>query len=224
MMHAMPLLTKLCIDKSSQMNLAVASRFRDITEIRINSLLEAIHYEDEFLDGVIDIGVHLETKIRTVPFLSRFDKLKMVHFGVKKENGEIVEGFSPVNGFNFFEDGEIDYPNEPVRDRMKAFLDHISGAFSIGALPKHLVMSGLCCPDAHGYHGRNRRSNNCETCLRACRSFPLKSVVEFECRGSSSTAFGHRIRRTHGLDVCIERAQIESIIESRPGGERIALL
>ena len=41
MLHdALPLLRKICIDKSSQMNLAVASRFRDIREIHISCLFE----------------------------------------------------------------------------------------------------------------------------------------------------------------------------------------
>ena len=75
MLHAMPLLTKICIDESYQMNLAVASRFRDITEIRINSLLEAtVQNEGEGEEEFTTIDVDLETKIRTVPFLSRFDK------------------------------------------------------------------------------------------------------------------------------------------------------
>ena len=63
------------------------------------------------------------------------------------------------------------------------------------------------------------RSNDCATCIRACNSHPLKTVVEFESRGSSSNS--GRSGRSHGLDVCLERAQIESIIESRPGGKAL---
>ena len=90
MLNAMPLLTKLRIDKSSQMNLAVASRFRDITEIHINSLLK-INVEDEITDMYIDN----ESKMRVVPFLTRFDKLERVVFGGKNnETGEDMEDFS----------------------------------------------------------------------------------------------------------------------------------
>lgn len=63
------------------------------------------------------------------------------------------------------------------------------------------------------------RGHNCKTCLRACKNFPLKSVVEFESRGSSSS--NAKLGRMYGLDVCLERAQIESIIESRQGGHEL---
>ena len=95
---------------------------------------------------------------------------------------------------------------------------HFSGAFICGTLPKQLrEISGLCCPDATDRQGM--RNNECPTCMRACQNFPLKSVVEFESRGSSSNS--GKCGRTHGLDVCLERAQIESIIESRPGGKAL---
>ena len=213
MLHAMPLLTKLCIDKSSQMNLAVASRFRDIREIHINSLLKVTVDEQ----GYNDMDIDMETKLRVVPFLIRFvSTLEYVCFGQKNvANGKTIEGYASTDAY-FWDESDEGYPNECSKDRMMAFLDLLSGAFGIGALPTHLKISGLCCPDAGGSHGRR---NSCETCLRACRSFPLKSVVEFECRGSSSS--NGRSGRMYGLDVCLERAQIESIIESRPGGKQL---
>ena len=48
----MPLLRTISIDKSSQMNLAVASRFHDIETIRINSLMSI---EDEDPDDGINL-------------------------------------------------------------------------------------------------------------------------------------------------------------------------
>ena len=44
----------------------------------------------------------------------------------------------------------------------------------------------------------------------------MGSVSHFECRGSSKS--NAKSGRSHGLDVCLERSQIESVIESRPGG------
>ena len=96
---------------------------------------------------------------------------------------------------------------------MLSFLDMISGAFRCGVLSKQIVISGLCCPDLNDQRGA---PGPCETCVKACNSFPLKSVVTFECEGSSIKSA--RLGRLCSLDVCLERARIESIIESRPDG------
>jgi hypothetical protein len=90
----------------------------------------------------------------------------------------------------------------------------ISGAFGIGAFPSHLKISGLACPNIVNSMGRD-----CTTCQRACKSFPLESVVAFESDGSSSN--NARSGRPYGLDVCLPVAEIESIIESRPGGKEL---
>ena len=197
----MPLLTTLHIDKSSQMNLAVLSRFRDIKTIHINTLLNAT------VDDGIDIYLMQEPLIRIVPFLSRITSLERVIFNVNDDVGDVVMNFPIANGY--FIAGEEQYPDEGSRESMLAFLDHLSGAYRCGAFAKKLRISGICCPDTNN---ADRRSANCETCLRACQSFPLKSVAEFECRGSSEN--NARSGRTYGLDVCLERAQVESIIES----------
>ena len=217
MLHeTMPRLTKLRIDKSSQMNLTVASRFRDVTDICINSLLKQVVQnagmgEDEFKEVEVDF----DTKIRVVPFLSHFKPtLERVHFGGKDEAGEDIVGFAPAA--QIFWEGEDGYPNDGDRESMLAFIDMISGAFSCGALSKHLKISGLCCPDT-----TNRRfgSGQCSTCQRACKSFPLESVIHFENEGSSVN--NARSGRSYGLDVCLQVGQIESIIESRPGGKEL---
>ena len=59
----MPLLSKISIDRSSQMNLVVASRFRDIKEIHINSLfvltiflsLSGINFEYSFKLSILTL-------------------------------------------------------------------------------------------------------------------------------------------------------------------------
>ena len=199
---AMPLLTTLHIDNSSQMNLKVTSRFRDIKEIHINSLLD-IENDD---DGYPDTNIDLESKIRLVPFLSRFDNLERVLFW-----GKDVDGNIKAAAKCYYWEGDEGYPNDGAREKFMSVLDSISGAYNCGALPNHLKLSGLCCPDC-----TSRPNNNCEVCIRACKSFPLESVAEFECRGSSAS--NGRAGRPYGLDVCIERATLESIVESRPGG------
>lgn len=211
MLHdAIPLLRELSIDKSSEINMAVASRFREIREIRINSLFE-VTYDDDIKDICLDF----ETKNRAVHFLSRFDKLERVFFGVKNEAGQVEDNFSLANGY--FYEGDETYPYEGSRDRMLAFIDSISGAYRCGALPKLLRISGLCCPDTTNLGGH--RGTECDTCLRACKNFPVEAVLCFDCRGSSIS--NARSGRSHELDVCLERAQVESIIESRPGGHEL---
>ena len=217
MLHeVMPLLKSICIDESYQMNLAVASRFRDIREIRINSLLtKEIENEGMGDDEYTYIVVDFESRIRILPFLAKFNQLELVHFGCKDNEGDVFDTFSPT--YETFFEGDERYPYEGERERMLAFVDMLSGGYRCGSLPKSLKISGLCCPDASNITGL--RGDNCRTCTRACNSFPLQSVVEFESRGSSdSTADSGRM---FGLDVCLERAKIEDIIERRPGGKEL---
>lgn len=216
--EVMPLIKSICIDESYQMNLAVASRFRDIKDIRINSLLSTIVQnegmgDDEYTEILIDF----ESKIRILPFLAKFNQLELVHFGGKDEDGDVIEDFSPTL-LNIFEGDEM-YPNEGERESLLGFIDMLSGGYRCGSLPKSLKISGLVCPDAYNHNGNRDRTNNCETCIRACKSFPLESVVEFECLGSSNS--NARSERIFGLDVCLERAKIESIIAGRPGGKEV---
>jgi len=217
MLHeTMPLLTKLRIDIAKQMNLTVASRFRDVTDIHINSLLLEDVADARSEDETHFIDVDLETKNRVVPFIARFvQTLERLHFGGKnRDDGEVVACFAAADGY-FFEDGEL-YPNEGSWGVMKGFIDQISAAFDVGAFPKHLQISGLACPNIV-----NTVDNGCSTCQRACKSFPLESVVAFESEGSSVS--NARSGRKHGLDVCLPMAEVESIIESRPGGKELLL-
>ena len=208
----MPRLTSLRIDKSSQMNLTVASRFRDVTDIQINSLLK-LRLVDP-VDNLSVVEIDTETKIRIAPFLSRFSTLERVHFGGKTEDGNDIVEFAPVQ--EYFEEGDI-YPFATSREVMLSFLDSLSGAFACGALHRDLKLYGLCCPDSSRTVGD---VSHCTTCQRAAKSFPLESVVLFERRGSSSS--NALSGRPYGLDVCLSRIQLESIIESRGGTELLS--
>ena len=138
---ALPLLTTLRIDKASQINVKVASRFRDITELHINSLLKVTFDGEEF-----DMAMDKESRIRVIPFLSKFDSLERVHFGCKnastenESTGKDMTHFAAVDCY--FWEGEDIYPNEGVRESMLVFIDLLSGALNCGALPKHLEVSG----------------------------------------------------------------------------------
>jgi hypothetical protein len=99
--ETMPLLTLLRIDKASQMHLGVASRFRDVTDIHINSLMKEVVIDFD-IDGteIKDVVVDLETRIKSIPFISRFlPTLERIHFGGKNRNGRDVEGFVPADAY-----------------------------------------------------------------------------------------------------------------------------
>ena len=98
---ALPLVTKLHIDRPSQLNLRLAmQRLRDVRDIYIYSLLpsDSIHNEryrssDQHVDQV--------TAIRAVPFLCGFSRLERVFFGFIKEDGTSHVGtFGAVEWFD----------------------------------------------------------------------------------------------------------------------------
>ena len=74
-LHAMPFITTLHIDKSSQLN-ALSSRYRDVTVVNIYSLFRV-----EGEGNNTRIIVDAETVMKAVLFLSRFTKLEKVFFG-----------------------------------------------------------------------------------------------------------------------------------------------
>jgi len=206
--NAIPLLKTLHIDKAAQMNLAIAYRFRDVTEININCLLKVEIIQEPGEPDWPTADIDFESRMRVVPFILKFQKLERMIFRGQGEDGEVLKRFAIANA-NFFDD-DLDTPT----DRMIALIDSISGAFRCGALPKKLKVMGLCCPNVGRQH-----ANSCKTCLRACKSFPLESVLHFESRQSSTThAYSDRM---HELDVCVNISTIESVIESRPGGHEL---
>ncbi len=221
MLHeTMPLLTKIEIDKAAQMNLAVASRFRDVTDIHINSLILRQVFNEGTYDEHANVSFDFESRIRVLPFLFCFVKtLERVHFGAKDNLGKVIEGFSIVNEWFYPDNMGEGYPHESSWDILMAFIDSLSGAFVCGAFPKHLQISGLCCPASSDCFGD--RNRDCTTCQRACKSFPLESVAAFHSQRSS---MGYaRAGRAFGLDVCLPMTEIDSIVESRPGGKELLL-
>ena len=143
--NAVPLLKTLHIDRPTQMNLVIANRFRDVTEIHINCLLKVTIVDDLPDEPAFnDVDLDNESRIRVIPFLSRFDKLERLIFGGQGEDGEAVKRFSIAEGL-FWEEGNR-YPDEAAVDKMLAFVDCICSAFLCGALPKKLKVMGLCCP------------------------------------------------------------------------------
>jgi len=120
MLHeVMPLIRNITIDESYQMNLAVASRFRDIKQIRINSLLTKEIVDEGTDDEYTYIVVDFESRIRVLPFLAKFNQLELVHFGAKDNDGDVFDVFSPT--YEHFFEGDDAYPDEGNRERMLAF-------------------------------------------------------------------------------------------------------
>jgi len=162
-----------------------------------------------------EVNLDFQSAHRVVSYLSQFDKLEKVFFGgTDADDGmKVIENFCPAD--EHFWEGDESYPNEGSREEMFRFLDNVSIGYSSGALSKHVHISGLCCPDTSNQRG----GNGCETCSLACKTFPLESVLNFESRGSSSSSA--LSNRPYSLDCCLSRAEIERIIESRPGGREL---
>ena len=123
----MPKLTTLHITKSRHLNIQLASRFRDVRDIHISSLLSTNEFTCVHLD--------LETRHVTVPFLQVFPKLKGVYFAGRDEAGGEIEHFSPADAMFTVAGDEHVYPNEGSTDSMNKFIDSIS-RFQLWCLAK----------------------------------------------------------------------------------------
>mmetsp|Transcript_31273 Transcript_31273/g.65884 ORF Transcript_31273/g.65884 Transcript_31273/m.65884 type:complete len:668 (+) Transcript_31273:211-2214(+) len=193
---AMPLVTTLHIDKSSQLN-ALASRFRDVREINIFSLLRQEN---------ANIKVDCNTVMKTTLFLSRFSKLEKVFLGGRDSSGETIGYGEPGHIWDDVQDKKL----------VMNLMDQLSKAFQCNFLPKSLLVLGLRCPRC--YHGAQGNST-CPSCQLACKNWPLEHVINFNNEGSSQwTKREFACCRPNCLDVCLTRDQIESIIETRSGG------
>ena len=210
----MPLVTMIHIEKSAEMNALSSMRFRGVRDVNIYSLIRQdplpLPHDPNYTESIVD----RDTAMRAVPFLSRFPKLERVVFRGKKSNGDIIG----------FEDSYID-EDDMDNEVGNTLIDLISASFQCQCFPKDLHLSGLRC--LHSYPDTNDGTgiSGCKVCQRACRSFPLNQVVNFENEGSSSMMLDDSdefySKRLYTLDVCLTRSEIESIIEARPGGKAL---
>jgi len=212
---AMPLVKTLHIDTALQMNIPLTSRFRDVTHINLYSLLRGrVNVDEEDEDNNEEIlHVNYDAIIRVVPFLSAFPNLQRVFFGGRWIDGEIAT-FSSHGSH-----GMIRNEYEEESRNIHTLMDNISGSFqSAGGLLKSVQVMGLRCPHS-GQNGNDDDESECKACIRACKSFPLDQVINFDNEGSS-VGLGDLFscKKAHFLDVCLSRSVIESIAEERPGG------
>lgn len=102
------------------------------------------------------------------------------------------------------------------------------------AAKKNLWVLGLRCPDSHRGVNMFNVASSCPTCIQACKSFPIDSVLNFEQGGSSewhmstmSSMPNQRSRdpnlpeQLYNLDVCVTLDQIEDIVTKRRGGNEL---
>lgn len=196
---AMPLVTAIHIDKSSQLN-ALASRFRDVQEVNIYSLL--LPDADNDGDGEEDLTVDFGTRMRAMPFLCRFSKLKQVFFGGRLSSGEVIG----------FDRGHI---SRSLRKRVDTLVDSMSEAYQSRLLPGDLCLLGLRCLRTSHRSGTSK----CLSCQRACNKWPLETVINFSNQGSSRDLGEPFVsNRSYSLDVCLTNEQINTIIETRSSG------
>ena len=137
---SIPRLTKIQIDKPFQLNARLVSRFRDVREIHINSLFSRRIMDEGTVDEIHFMGLDFETQNRVVPFLTCFgSKLERVYFGVKDEDGNLLDNFAVADGeTQYFFEGDEAYPDLSERERLLQFLDSISIGYQCGALSSNL--------------------------------------------------------------------------------------
>ena len=215
--YVMPLVTTISIENAEEMHAITSTRLRDVREVNIYSLLRIVEHEegDDHEDpDTIELMVDRDTAMRSVPFMSRFLKLERVFFGGKNSNGEVF-GFA---------DGCID-EDATENEAGNTLIDLISSAFQSHFIPAELIIHGLRCIHSEPNVYLEAGISECSVCQRACRSFPLDQVINFENEGSS---LAHQFasdmfysNRLYTLDVCLTRSEIESIVEARPGGNEL---
>jgi len=206
---AAPLVTSIHIMDATEMKSSVSKCFTDVRDIYIYSLHQVVldHYTDdeEEIDFVRYHTIDFETSMRAAPFLSNnFVKLERVFFGSmhkiegNEEEDESVVALLPyVDTKVIVDDDGGDF--DSVQENISRLIDSLSAAFRSGALSQNLLVRGLRCFSA---------DEECRVCKRACKSFPIISVVNFECDGSSR----HQLlsKRSFDLDLCLEQDQLVS--------------
>ena len=202
---AAPLVTSIHVMDATEMKSSVSKCFTDVRDIYIYSLHQVVLEDsDAEMVRVIDHSIDFETSMRAAPFLSNnFVKLERVFFGSihktddEEGDGSVVALLPYVDTKVIVDDDGGDF--DSVQENISRLIDSLSAAFRSGALPQNLLVRGLRCFSA---------DEECRVCKRACKSFPIRSVVNFECDGSSR----HQLlsKRSFDLDVCLEQEQLVS--------------
>ena len=168
---AMPLVTSLHIDKSSQLN-GLNVRFRDVQVLNVLSL---VHVQEEDNRNIMKVDGN--TVMSIVPFLLHFKKLKRAFLGGRDRDGDIV-GFHEHNCLYSNKDEQL----------IGNLMDQISNAFQRNFLPTDMLVLGLRCPKSN-IQGTSR----CQHCQLACKTWPIQHTINFENKGSS-----RRMKETFG--------------------------
>jgi len=161
MLHdALPLVTKLHIEKASQLRTGIVLRhLRDVRSVTIYNLFRT--YSNSISHAtLIEIDKDIATK--SVSFISkRLTHLESVSFW--GADGDSLCSFHP-GGWKFDWGGCI-----------YSLLDALSGAFDCRSLPHNLQIIGLSCPK------RIIGSTiDCAYCNKVCKMFPLELVGEID--------------------------------------------
>lgn len=172
---AVPLVTTLHITKSHQMDPFLSKRFVDIRDIYIYSLLTR--------QADFTYDVDFETSVRVTTFLSNnFANLERVFIGWTRY-GDLLP-YMRLHNVKRSADN---------KSNMSRLIESFSTGFRSRALSPTLSIRGLSCLRSQSFP-----QNDCQVCRRACESFPLATVANFECRGTSP----------YDLDVCLERETV----------------
>ena len=183
MRDAAPFVTELHVNKSSQMHASVGRRFSNVQTIYIYTLIQQMKddfynsdddfdEEEEDDDDDLEQDVDFETTVRAVPFIVAFANLKKIYFGGISVSNDWLYSVVPYLQLNFHDDYSFE-------EEISRLIDSISAGYRCGTLPPSLEVKGLICPQT--FRGHNAL---CGVCLRACESFPVKSVAEFDCMNS----------------------------------------
>ena len=196
---AMPLVTSLHIEKSSQLN-GLSARFRDVQVLNILSLVNVREGHGD------SMKVNQRTAMSAVTFMSNFRKLGRVFLGGRDRDGDLVGFHDPNHSYNN-EDEQL----------IRNLMDQISYAFQSNFLSKNLCVQGLRCPKSLG--SGPLEISHCTSCQLACKTWPIQHVINFSNKGSSRvTKERSECIKPNRLDVCLTNAQIESLADARPGG------
>jgi len=151
MLHdALPLVTKLHIEKASQLRTGIVLRhLRDVRSVTIYNLFYRFSDRFQMDDEIATQSVH---------FLSLLPHLESVTFWGRDGNR-----LRSLNSMRL-------HINNPTTTSQ--LLESFSSAFDYGGLPTHLQINGLRCQHAS--------TGDCKVCKRVCKMFPLERIGDID--------------------------------------------